>query len=91
MKSIKFCNEVDGLLFCFLEIGNFVKFSFYRFILLILFLDLIFSLKEKLFYNELYKIFEGKNFRCIENLYIERLVECLFFDIDFDLFCYNIY
>lgn len=57
MKSNNFSNEIDELLFCLLEMKNVVKFSLCKFVILMLFLDLIFSLNEKLFYYKLYKIF----------------------------------
>lgn len=48
-----FCNEIEGLLLCLLEIGNFVEFRLDKFVFLILFLDLILKLKEKILYFEL--------------------------------------
>lgn len=57
MKSGNFSNDLDGLLLCLLEIGYFVKFSVCLFVLLILFLELILSLKLKLLYFDLYKLF----------------------------------
>lgn len=54
------------------------------------FSDLIPSSKEKLLHHKLHKILQEKNLGCIENLHIESLVECLPFDIDYDLFRHNI-
>uniref|UniRef100_A0A8W8HXQ4 Sacsin n=1 Tax=Magallana gigas TaxID=29159 RepID=A0A8W8HXQ4_MAGGI len=89
-KSTNFCNEIDGLPLCLLETGNLVKFSFQRPVLLTSFSDLIPNSKEKLLHHKLHKILQAKNPKCIELLHIERLVECLPFDIDYDLFRHNI-
>lgn len=45
MKSDNFSSDIDGFLLCLFEIGNIVNFSLYLLVLLILFLDLILSLK----------------------------------------------
>ncbi|XP_052698442.1 sacsin-like [Crassostrea angulata] len=90
MKSDNFSSDVDGLPLCLLETGNIVNFSLHSPVLLTSFSDLIPSSKQMLLHPDLHTLLQDKEIGCIEKLSIERLVQLLPYDINYDSYRHNI-
>ena len=83
-------NDPEGIPLCLLETEQLVEFCCDRPILLTSFSQLIPSSKSKLLHPVLHALFENKCLNCIENLHLQKLVECLPFDIDYECYRHNI-
>eukprot|EP00105_Crassostrea_gigas_P042862 XP_019927010.1 PREDICTED: sacsin-like [Crassostrea gigas] len=90
MKSENFFNNIEGIPLCLLETGYLVKFSFQQPVLLTSFPGLIPTSKSKLLHHELHYLLQNQELKCIEKLNIQRFVELLPFDIDYDLYRHKI-
>nr|XP_022329303.1 sacsin-like [Crassostrea virginica]XP_022329305.1 sacsin-like [Crassostrea virginica]XP_022329306.1 sacsin-like [Crassostrea virginica] len=80
-------NDPEGIPLCLLETEQLVEFRCDRPILLTPFSQLIPSSKSQLLHPVLHALFENKHLNCIENLNLEKLVEYLPFDMDYE--CYR--
>nr|XP_022332264.1 sacsin-like isoform X2 [Crassostrea virginica] len=83
-------NDMEGIPLCLLETENVVDFCCDRPIFMTSFPQILPNSKTKLLHHELNDVFEKKDIKCVETLHLQKLVELLPENIDYEYYRHNI-
>ncbi|XP_056020383.1 sacsin-like isoform X2 [Ostrea edulis] len=89
-RSEKFISDVEGLPLCVLQTGNLVEFHCDKPVLRTSFSSLVPNSAENFLHTDLHKLFCKVELKCIEDMNLQKFVELLPFEVDYDMFRHQV-